>query len=401
MATDRERYLGICRFERPGDLFYRDGFWSRTLANWIREGAPAQLFDSAFRAEYFGYGRIRVLSEIRSGIDYSRGNTLNLAEGVKVADWGTVPIMPSCEPRIIDEDERTVTVINGSGQTTKLFRGRTGKMPMFLEYPVKDRATWNEYKKRLDPATPERYPEDWDAFVQNVRKESEEVPIVLAVGSFFGLLREWMGTEALLYLFYDDPALVEDMMDTMLHLESEIIRKVVKDIRVDQASYWEDMCYKTGPMISPAMFKKFMVPRYRKLNEVLRSNGIDIIYVDSDGNLDELLPLWVEVGINLIFPLEVAANNDALAVRKKYGTSLAIQAAIDKRALIKGPEAIREEVTVKLPPLLEQGGYIAGVDHNVPPDVTFENYCCYINTMREVAGLEPKEFPKENFNSHS
>ncbi len=83
---------------------------------------------------------------------------------------------------------------------------------------------------------------------------------------------------------------------------------------------------------------------------------------------------------------------DALAVRKKYGTSLAIQGAIDKRALIKGPDAIREEVTTKLPPLLEQGGYIAGVDHNVPPDVTFENYCCYINTMREVAGLEQLEF---------
>ena len=392
METDRERYLGICRFERPGDLFYSDGFWSRTLANWIREGAPAQLFDSEFRAEYFGYGRIRGLSEIRSGIDYSRGQTLTLAGGIRAADWGTVPIMPSYEPRIIAEDERTVTIINGSGQTAKMFRGRTGKMPMFVEYPVKDRATWNEYKKRLDPTTPERYPEDWNAFVQSVRKQSEELPIVLAVGSFFGLLREWMGTEALLYLFYDDPALVEDMMDTMLHLESEIFRKVIKDVRVDQANYWEDMCYKNGPMISPAMFKKYMVPRYQKLNELLRSHGVDIIYVDSDGNLDELLPLWVEAGINLIFPLEVAAGMDALAVRKKYGTSLAIQGAIDKRALIKGPDAIRGEVMSKVPFLLEQGGYFPSVDHNVPPDVTFENYCYCINTIREVAGLEKLSF---------
>ena len=50
-----------------------------------------------------------------------------------------------------------------------------------------------------------------------------------------------------------------------------------------------------------------------------------------------------------------------------------------------GANATREEVTTKLPPLLKQGGYIGGADHNVPPDVTFENYCCYINTMREVA----------------
>ncbi len=394
MATDRERYLGICRFERPGDLFYSDGFWSRTLSNWIKEGAPAQLFDGAFRTDYFGYGRTHRLSEIRSGISFSRGHNRVLAQGISVADWGTVPLMPSYEPRIIAEDERTVTIINGSGQTAKLFRGRTGKMPMFIDYPVKDRATWNEYKKRLDPATPERYPEDWDDFVQRARKHSEELAIVLEVGSFFGLLREWMGTEALLYLFYDDPALVEDMMDTMLDLESQIVDKVVKEVRVDQASYWEDMCYKTGPMISPAMFEKYMAPRYRKLNELLRGHGIDIIYVDSDGNVDELLPLWVEAGINLIFPLEVAAGMDALAVRKKYGKSLAIQGAIDKRALIKGPDAIREEVTSKLPPLLAQGGYIVGVDHSVPPDVTFENYCCYINTMREVAGLEQLEFER-------
>ena len=69
-----------------------------------------------------------------------------------------------------------------------------------------------------------------------------------------------------------------------------------------------------------------------------------------------------------------------------------LSGAIDKRTLIKGKEAIREEVMSKVPFLLEQGGYLPTIDHWVPPDVTFENYCYYINLMREVAGLEKLSF---------
>ena len=135
-----------------------------------------------------------------------------------------------------------------------------------------------------------------------------------------------------------------------------------------------------------------MMPRYKKMTDLLHSNGVDIIYMDSDGNLNELIPLWLEVGINYVWPLEVAAHNDAVGLRKKYGKNLILGGNIDKRALAKGKEAIREEVMSKVPFLLEQGGYFPTVDHNVPPDVTFENYCYYINTLREAAGLEKLSF---------
>ena len=220
-------------------------------------------------------------------------------------------------------------------------------MPMFLDDPVKDRETWREYKKRLDPSTPERWPTDWNWYADKMN--GRDFPVVLSVGGFFGFLREWMGLERLLYTFHDDPNLIEDMMETMFNLELEVIRRTVKDIKVDQASFWEDMCYKTGPLISPAMFRKFMMPRYRQITDLLHKNGIDIIFVDSDGNVNELIPLWLECGINYIWPFEVAAGNDALAARKKYGKDLIIGGTIDKRALIKGKEAIREEVMSKVP----------------------------------------------------
>lgn len=145
-------------------------------------------------------------------------------------------------------------------------------------------------------------------------------------------------------------------------------------------------------MISPDMFRQFMMPRYKKLNDLLHSHGVDIIWVDSDGDVEQLIPLWLEAGVNYVWPLEVAAGNDAVALRKKYGKDLILGGAIDKRALAKGKEATREEVMLKVPFLVESGGYTPSVDHYVPPDVSFENYRFCVNTLREIAGLEKLPF---------
>jgi uroporphyrinogen decarboxylase len=400
--SPKERFLDICHFKRPGDLCllsdrFNNLFWQQTLEEWSKQGAPKEIIDPRFRREYFRFERIHWLigtrysdieegrEELPSKIDLGHGMTMPMAVSVV-----TSPLVPNYEPRFISEDERTLTLRSGKGQIVRYLKDDPSKMPMFLDWPVKDRATWNEYKKRLDPNIPKRWPTDWNAWVQKMNGESE--PLSLPVGSFYGYLREWVGSERILYMFYDDPGLIEDMMEQVLYLETEVIKRTLKDIKVQQATFWEDMAYKAGPLISPAMVRKFMMPRYKKITDLLHSYGVDVIYLDSDGNLNELIPLWLEVGINFIWPLEVAAGNDAVAMRKKYGRNLIIGGAIDKRTLIKGKEAIREEVMSKVPFLLEQGGYFPSVDHAVPPDVTFENYCYYINLIREVAGLEKLSF---------
>ena len=398
--SPKERFLDICHFKRPGDLcMLSEGInnfaFSETLEKWIEQGAPKEIIDPRSRREYFRFEPIHWLGKIASGISGGGWGEfvppkVDLGHGITV-ERRSGPLVPAHESKLISEDERTVTLINGRGQTVKHFKGRVDRvMPTFLDWPVKDRATWNEYKKRLDPNTPERYPADWNAYVQEMNSKSE--PLSLEVGSFYGFLREAVGSEKILYMFYDDPGLIEDMMEQILYLETEVIKRTLKDIKVQQATFWEDMAYKAGPLISPAMVRKFMMPRYKKITDLLHSYGVDVIYLDSDGNINELIPLWLEVGINFIWPLEVAAHNDAVALRKKYGKDLIIGGGIDKRELAKGKEAIREEVMSKVPFLLEQGGYFPSVDHVTPPDVTFENYCYYINLMREVAGLEKLSF---------
>lgn len=385
--STRERFLGICRFERPGDLYlstpYFTSFWRRTLEEWVKQGAPQQIVDSRFRGDYFQFEHTRILHEIVSGIAMDR--EIDIGAEVPYA-YDVPPIVPVYEHKFIDEDEHTITLINEGHQKVKVYKDNPEKMPMFLEYPVKDRSSWQEYKKRLEPDTPERWPSDWDSYVEKINSKS--MPTMLYVGGFFGFLREWMGLERLLYMFYDDPSLVEDMMDQVCYLSTEVIKRVVKDLRVDHAMFWEDMAFKSGPLISPDMVRKFMVPRYKKVTDLLRGSGVDVIFVDSDGNLDELIPIWLECGINATWPLECAAGNDAVALRKKYGRDLILGGNIDKRELLKGKDAIREEVISKVPFLLESGGYFPSVDHMVPPDITWENYRYFINTVREVAGLE-------------
>ena len=407
-VSPKQRFLDICHFKRPGELWLSDSFWPETLEKWTEQGAPEEIVGPRFQREYFQFQHICALAEFHfllrirrlagaksTAFEESREEVLpskiDLGHGILVSAVTRSPAVPAYEPRIISEDERTVTLINVAGQTAKYIKDRVeGIMPTFLDWPVKDRATWEEHKKRLDPNTPERWPADWDGYVQKMNAKNE--PLSLGVGSFYGYLREWVGSERILYMFYDDPILIEDMMEQVLYLETEIIKRVLKDVKIQRAALWEDMAYKAGPLISPAMVRKFMMPRYKKITDLLHNYGVDVIYIESDGNLNELIPLWLESGINYVRPLEVAAHNDAVALRKKYGKDLIIAGNIDKRALAKGKEAIREELMSKVPFLLEQGGYFPSVDHTVPADITFENYCYYINLMREVAGLKKLSF---------
>jgi len=186
-------------------------------------------------------------------------------------------------------------------------------------------------------------------------------------------------------MYYDNPNLVHQMLEWMEYFEIEIIKRVVKDVELDFAWYWEDMAYKTGSLISPRIFREFMMPHYRKINELLGNHGVDIILVDSDGNTEELIPLWIESGINGQYPLEVTAGMDAVSLRKRYGKDFILIGNIDKRALAKGKKAIKEEVMKKVPFLLAQGGYFPAVDHFVPPDVSLEDYRYYLELLDKIA----------------
>ena len=308
-----------------------------------------------------------------------------------VPDFG---MRPPFEEETLATDNETFTMRDKMGLVYRQFADAPDRsMPEYIDFPVKTRADWEAIKKRFDPADPARYPADWDEQVARWRREQ---PILYAYGlvmnyyggpSLFGFCRMLLGPERLLYAVHDEPDLVEDMMELATEFSIALLRRALAEAPLSYVQFWEDMCYNTGPLISPAMFRRFMLPRYKRMTDVIRSAGVDVIFVDSDGDVSQLIPLWLEGGVNGVFPMEQAAGNDLRAYRRQFGRDLLMIGGIDKRALIAGPAAIDRELADKLP-LAFEGGYIPTLDHWTPPDVTYDNFMHYWRWKKELLGAE-------------
>ena len=174
------------------------------------------------------------------------------------------------------------------------------------------------------------------------------------------------------------------MLEFLTEFFITLSSRVMKEVTPDYICYFEDFAFKTGPLISPRIFEKFLLQRYRRMNDHLRSLGMDIIGMDSDGNFEVLMPMMIEAGFNYVQPMEQAADMDAVRIRKEYGKAMGMLGSIDKRELAKGRKEIDHELQRQVPFLLETGGYIPTVDHTVPPDVSYDNFLYYLEVKRRL-----------------
>jgi len=354
--TSRERFLRLVLNE-PIDrgILWSDGFWSETLVRWQKEGMP---YDYDFQ------------------FDFDRNWSLN-ALGVNIG------YSPPFEEEVI-ADEGSSQLVRDQYGIIKRVKGRSMQ---FVEFPVHDCASWEEIKLRLDPNISARYPEDWARRVEALKRV--DYPIFFTGGhltGFFSFLRELCG-ERVYYLLYDDPDLIREILDFQVHRLTTFIKRITQDIHIDAQFIWEDMCYKNGPLIGPQMFREFLLEPYQRTIEVSKSCGVRVFYVDSDGNLDALIPLWLEAGVNVIEPFEVAAGMDVVKTKKMYGDRLVVIGGIDKREIAAGYRAIDREME-RIRPAYEMGGYIPCIDHSVPPDISWDNYQYYLEKRRRLVGKE-------------
>jgi uroporphyrinogen decarboxylase len=252
-------------------------------------------------------------------------------------------------------------------------------------FPVVDRKDWAERMAwRYDPAAPDRFPVDFDARSQML--QDRDYPLTVSVNGPFWQLREWCGLEHLCLLMVDDPAFVEDMVDFWADFVATTLGHLLEWVVPDQLMVSEDMGYKMHSMISPAMAERYLLPTWARWGRLVKPAGCPIYSVDSDGYMAELLPLWIEAGFNCCFPVEVAAGNDIVAYRRRYGRQMAYTGGIDKRAIASGGATMRREVMRVVPPLLAEGGLIPGCDHGVPPDISWPNYVAYARLLAELTG---------------
>ena len=376
--NDRERFLAIARFERKDDPFdFYQWIWSETIERWHGEGLAPEAHP------------LRVVSLGQDHPEYLPiQNMIRCARPYFNPPY-LVSVVPPFPREIVREEGGTRVVREEDGILYRVSAANPSVLPQYLEYPVTDRRSWKEYSKRLDPHTPERWPEGWDRIdlrrtmyehdpaLQGRPWSDRDFPLGMSSLSLMGLPRNMMGLEAYSLALYDQRSLVEEIADHMLWWNMEMAKTVfAAGITPDFCYLWEDICCKTGPLFSPRVMREIMVPRWRIFTDFLRSHGVPVILVDCDGNVEQFIPLVLEGGLNGLLPFEVAAGNDVREVRRRYG-DLVIFGGIDKRALAKGKTAIDEELSTKVRPMLAEGGYFPMLDHYAPPDISFENYLYY------------------------
>jgi Uroporphyrinogen decarboxylase (URO-D). len=299
-----------------------------------------------------------------------------------------LPLVPAFKEEIIDENDEYIYIRTVSGAVEQFPKGKsrlTGEsMPFYVKHPVETEEDWyNKIKPRLNPDSPER----WVRF----NKKSDEVLEIVnrnkklyeasSIGGYM-FLRAMMGPEKTLLAFYDYPDMVHDMMKTWLHLVKTCLLRVQSKIPFFKFLMGEDISYKNGLLISPEMVEEFLFPYYNDLFNSLRKGQEQFLHleIDTDGNLWEVLPLYMKVGFNVFRPFEVAAGNDVVEYAVKY-PKLVISGGIDKRILSESKEAIRKELVRIMPFMVERGGFIPTCDHNVPSTVSYENYLFYRQLM--------------------
>lgn len=381
----RERFLAVMQFEksvRPPR--YEFGFWVQTVRRWHKEGlAKIDGVRESMRAgDAIGSSLVSSLeeskfSDVQEALDLDKPMSK-----IPVKSW----IFPKFEQKVLEElDDGTKVVVDEMGIAKRIGKGNDS-IPEYHEWPVKGRQDWERLRaERLDPHTPGRYPEDFDVLSEKYR--DRDFPLTgggYPLG-FFGSLRFLMGEVRLLTSYYDSPQLIKDIISYLVQFWIELYSPVLSKVKLDCFNMWEDMCYKTGPLISPRIFREFMLPAYRKFTSFLRGTGVEIIMLDTDGNCWELVPLFIEAGVTCIFPMEVAASMDVVQVRKAF-PGLQIIGGIDKMALTKDRFAIDIELESKIPFMLARGGYIPTLDHHVPPDVPLDNFVHYRRRLEKMLG---------------
>ncbi|HPP12834.1 MAG TPA: uroporphyrinogen decarboxylase family protein [bacterium] len=287
---------------------------------------------------------------------------------------------------VVEQTEKTILYVNHEGILLRERKDQPrSSMPQFVRFPVETRQDFRRFwKERMQPDLTSRIGPDWKEKLSAYRHRT--VPLLIVAdrwGGFFGPLRNLLGLEKLCLLFYDDPAFLEEMMEAEVQFIVEITDQVLAYTDIDVFGFWEDMAYRSGPLLGPALTRKYLLPRYRQVVEHLRRKGVKFFCLDSDGDISSLIPVWLDAGINILYPFEVQAGMDVVSVRKKYGKNLRMWFGLDKRAAIHGKKAIEAEMA-RVAPLVREGGYIPGPDHSFPPDVSYANFCFFMEALEKI-----------------
>ncbi|MBO7151066.1 MAG: hypothetical protein J6V82_04870 [Clostridia bacterium] len=369
--TGRERAMNILHY-KPVDRLpaVHFGYWAELLVEWAEQGKiPPHLANTPND----GGEKERELDAL-IGWDFGWGYNTGARMG----------LMPPFEKKVLEElPDGSRRVQNGDGLIERVKPGRTS-IPSEDDYLLKDRRAFEELYLPKMQFTSDRI--NVERFQKFNETRNPDVPMALNLGSILGTIRNMTSVVGMSYLMYDeDEDLLADIIDTFADMQYKCIKAVLETgAKFDYGHYWEDICFKNGPLLSPDKFNELCAKHYKKRNDLCHQYGIDIISLDCDGVTDKLLPVWFENGVNTMFPIEIGVWGDQFEpARQKYGKGMLGVGGMDKTAFRKDKEAVDKEIE-RMKRLASMGGFIPCPDHRLMPGSKFELVQYYAEEIKKI-----------------
>lgn len=354
--TTFERMQMIYNHQVPDQVPISDGFWESTIRRWQMEGLPADVDYRGFR-DFLGLDHFVFL-------------------GTEVIDTS-----PRFEEYVIEETDHYRIDHDRFGMTKKNFKPESATF-QHLDHEIKDKDSWLRAKPRMVPA---RDRIDW-AYLENNYERWRQEGSWIMVGPWFGydiVSTRMCSTETILIGMMDDPDWVMDMCNTGCDLTIALFEMILDaGYDFDEWMWFDDMAYKGGLLFSKKLWRKILMPYQKKVVDWAHAHGKKV-QLHCCGNLVSLIPELVDLGIDMLNPLEVKAGVDPVAVKRTYGHQIALRGGFDVQKW-DNPQAVEEDIRTKLPILMESGGYVFSSDHSVPDNVSLSDYQHIVRLVREV-----------------
>lgn len=359
--TDRKRFYNQMHYRAIDRCFNMEfGYWDENFNQW-------QMF-------------------VQNGIKNNEEADIFFSFDIIKQILGGTWMLPSFPKQVVEEKATTYVIMNYDGLLAEIPKDGHDTIPHYMRSSIITPEDWKHCKEeRFQINDPARKIDIEQLKLQH--PASRDYPLGIHCGSMIGKIRDMLTFEGLAYAIYDYPEMVEDMVETCCQLVEDFLDQTLPHFQFDYATGWEDICFKNGPIITLDFFTRVVVPRYKRIGNKLHNAGIDIWYVDCDGDVRPLLPGFLEAGINCLFPYEINSCVHPVELLNEYGKDLRIMGGVDKLQLIQGETAIKKYLE-SLIPIVDRGGYIPFCDHRCPPDVNPNDYLYYLNLKEEMFGMK-------------
>jgi len=169
------------------------------------------------------------------------------------------------------------------------------------------------------------------------------------------------------------------LLDKVLEVEKLLYSCILDEMGeyLDCVQFWGDLGIQQGPLMRPSFYREIIKPREKELIRFVKSKSKAKIAWHSCGSCQEFIPDLIEIGVDLLNPVQVnAANMEPAVLKQKFGNRISFWGGIDGQKLLpfSTPEKIRSEVRKMINTLAkDDGGYLVAACHNIQNDVPGEN----------------------------